>query len=79
MQPPSGWLRRLNLWRMNKSHSKLTDWGLGHVSIQSLHTILDIGCCGGRTVSKLAAIATQGRVVGVNVTHDTRCYAKQSR
>jgi ubiquinone/menaquinone biosynthesis C-methylase UbiE len=63
---PSGWLGRLNLWRMNKSHSKLTDWGLGHVSIQSRDTILDIGCGGGRTVSKLAAIATQGRVVGVD-------------
>ena len=63
---PSGWLGRLNLWRMNKSHSKLTDWGLGHVSIQSHDTILDIGCGGGRTVSKLAAIATQGRVVGVD-------------
>ena len=63
---PSGWLGRLNLWRMNKSHSKLTDWGLGHVSIQSHDIILDIGCGGGRTVSKLAAIATQGRVVGVD-------------
>jgi ubiquinone/menaquinone biosynthesis C-methylase UbiE len=63
---PSGWLGRLNLRRMNKSHSKLTDWGLGHVSIQSHDTILDIGCGGGRTVSKLAAIATQGRVVGVD-------------
>src|SRR5262245_5229019 len=51
---------------MNKSHSKLTDWGLGHVSIQSRDTILDIGCGGGRTVSKLAAIATEGRVVGVD-------------
>ncbi len=63
---PSGLLGRLNLWRMNKSHSKLTDWGLGHVSIQSHDTILDIGCGGGRTISKLAASATQGKVVGVD-------------
>ena len=63
---PSGWLGRLNLSRMNKSHSRLTDWGLGQVSIQFDDTILDIGCGGGRTVSKLAAIATQGRVIGVD-------------
>jgi ubiquinone/menaquinone biosynthesis C-methylase UbiE len=51
---------------MNKSHSQLTDWGLGHVSIRSHDTILDLGCGGGRTISKLAAIATQGKVVGVD-------------
>ena len=51
---------------MNKSHSRLTDWGLGHVSIQPGHTILDIGCGGGRTISKLAAIATEGKVCGVD-------------
>jgi len=51
---------------MNSSHSKLTDWGLSHVSIQPQYTILDIGCGGGRTVSKLAAIVTQGKVFGVD-------------
>ncbi len=48
------------------SHSKLTDWGLKHVSIESDYTILDVGCGGGRTVNKLAAIATQGKVYGVD-------------
>ena len=57
---PEGWLGRLTLWRMNASHSKLTDWGLGHVVIESHYTILDVGCGGGRTVSKLAALATLG-------------------
>jgi Glycosyl-4,4'-diaponeurosporenoate acyltransferase/Methyltransferase domain len=63
---PSGWQGRLNLSRMNTSHSKLSDWGLGHVSIHSHDTILDVGCGGGRTISKLAAIATQGKVVGID-------------
>lgn len=63
---PSGWLGRFTLWRMNVSHSKLTDWGLAHVTIDNHHTILDIGCGGGRTVSKLAAIATLGKVYGVD-------------
>lgn len=51
---------------MNSSHSKLTDWGLGHISIENHDTILDVGCGGGRTVSKLAAIATQGKVYGID-------------
>jgi ubiquinone/menaquinone biosynthesis C-methylase UbiE len=51
---------------MNRGHSKLTDWGLQHVAIQSNATILDIGCGGGRTIQKLAAIALNGMVYGVD-------------
>ena len=65
-QKPRGWLGRFTLWRMNKSHSKLTDWGLSHVAIAPHFTILDVGCGGGRTVSKLAARASQGRVLGID-------------
>lgn len=51
---------------MNAGHSILTDWGLTHVTIQSHFTILDVGCGGGRTVEKLAAIATGGTVYGID-------------
>lgn len=70
-QKPRGWLGRITLWRMNKSHSKLTDWGLSHVSIAPHYTILDVGCGGGRTVGKLAALATQGNVFGVDYSADS--------
>jgi SAM-dependent methyltransferase len=63
---PTGWLGRFNLRTMNKRHSELTDWGLTHVSVGSRDTILDIGCGGGRTVQKLAARATEGKVYGVD-------------
>ena len=65
-QNPSGWLGRLVLWNMNSHHSKVTDWGLSQVSIGSDEIILDVGCGGGRTVSKLAAIATHGKVYGID-------------
>lgn len=65
-QKPRGWLGRLTLWNMNSRHSKVTDWGLGHVSVEKGYTILDVGCGGGRTVSKLAAMAAQGKVYGVD-------------
>ena len=63
---PSGWLGRLNARDMNRRHSELTNWGLGHVSIDIRSTILDVGCGGGRTVQKLAKIAIEGRVCGID-------------
>jgi ubiquinone/menaquinone biosynthesis C-methylase UbiE len=51
---------------MNMSHSAMTDWGLQQVTIQKNAAILDIGCGGGRTVRKLAAMAPDGKVVGLD-------------
>ncbi|HEY5060328.1 MAG TPA: class I SAM-dependent methyltransferase [Gemmatimonadaceae bacterium] len=63
---PRGWIGRLVIWRMNRSHSTLTDWGLRRVSIGERDTILDVGCGGGRTASKLAARASAGTVHGID-------------
>lgn len=68
---PTGWLGRSIVWAMNVSHSKLTDWGLKHVSIERHWTILDVGCGGGRTVHKLAGIAAGGKVYGVDFSEDS--------
>jgi len=65
-QKPTGWLGRLVLRNMNTRHSGVTDWGLSHVSIQKHFMILDVGCGGGRTVSKLAAVVTEGKVYGLD-------------
>src|SRR5579864_34433 len=51
---------------MNSRHSKVTDWGLSHITARAGDMILDVGCGGGKTVSKLAAIATQGKVYGLD-------------
>jgi SAM-dependent methyltransferase len=68
---PKGLFGRLTLWRMNKSHSKLTDWGLTHTTVESQFTVLDVGCGGGRTVSKLAAIAARGKVHGIDYAEES--------
>lgn len=65
-QKPSGWLGRLIVRNMNSRHSKVTDWGLSHVAIKPADRILDVGCGGGRTIGKLAAMANQGKVYGVD-------------
>jgi ubiquinone/menaquinone biosynthesis C-methylase UbiE len=57
---------RFFVWAMNFSHSGLTDCGPKHVEIGKGYTILDVGCGGGRTVEKLAAVATAGRVCGID-------------
>jgi SAM-dependent methyltransferase len=66
VRKPSLWIGRPFAWIMNTSHSDLTDWGLTHVEIDRRFTILDVGCGGGRTLSKLAARAPLGRVDGVD-------------
>jgi SAM-dependent methyltransferase len=65
-QRPSGWFGKFVLWSMNRRHSALTDWGLGHLAIRESDTILDVGCGGGRTLAKLAALARGGVVHGVD-------------
>jgi ubiquinone/menaquinone biosynthesis C-methylase UbiE len=69
---------RFTLWRMNSSHSKLTDWGLASISIEKHYTILDVGCGGGRTVGKLAAITAQGKVYGVDFSEESVAATKKT-
>ena len=77
-QKPTGWLGRLALWNMNSRHSKVTDWGLRHVSIANDYTILDVGCGGGRTLSKLAAMATEGKVYGIDHSEESVATSKRT-
>jgi len=77
-QKPTGWLGRFSLWRMNASHSKLTDWGLRHITVEKRDTILDVGCGGGRTVSKLAAMTTEGRVYGIDHSEESIAASKRT-
>ncbi len=70
-QKPHGWLGRLILRNMNSRHSRVTDWGLSHVSVGKQETILDVGCGGGKTISKLAARASEGKVYGVDFSKES--------
>ena len=63
---PSGWLGRFFLWEMGGRHVGVTDWGLSHIELKPHYTVLDVGCGGGRTISKLAAIVRDGKVFGID-------------
>lgn len=76
-QKPSGWFGRLIVRNMNSRHSKLTDWGLTHVAVKPQDTVLDVGCGGGKTVSKLAALANGGKVFGLDYSDASLAVARK--
>ena len=54
------------LLQMNLTHTGLTTWGLQHVTIGADFNILDVGCGGGKTINRLAAMAPAGKVAGID-------------
>ena len=74
---PKGLLGRLWVRGMNRTHHERTDWGLQHVAIGEEYIVLDVGCGGGRTISKLAKRAPFGKIYGVDISEDSVKVAKQ--
>jgi SAM-dependent methyltransferase len=74
---PRGWLGRFVLWNMNSRHSRVTDWGLSRMTVRPSDIVLDVGCGGGRTVAKLAAMASEGKVYGVDFSPESVAMARK--
>ena len=66
VRKPSGWLGMRMARAMNLSHATMTDWGLQQLTAVKGAAILDVGCGGGRTVQKLASLAPEGTVIGLD-------------
>jgi ubiquinone/menaquinone biosynthesis C-methylase UbiE len=66
VRKPSGWLGRRVVRAMNLSHSTLADWGLQQVEVTKEAAILDVGCGGGSTMQRLAVLASEGKVIGLD-------------
>jgi ubiquinone/menaquinone biosynthesis C-methylase UbiE len=75
---PSGWLGRLVLRNMNSRHSRVTDWGLSHITVDKRSVILDIGCGGGRAIQKFATAAAEGKVRGIDHSPDSVTVASKT-
>lgn len=63
---PQGFWGKMMIKSMNKGHSELTDWALAYLEIKRSYNVLDIGCGGGKTVSKLCKRIGNGKVFGVD-------------
>ncbi len=64
---PKGRFGRIMAKGMNKgAHAKMAVWSLNHVLVKPNDIILDIGCGGGGNVNKLAKIAIEGKVYGID-------------
>ncbi len=74
---PTGVLGRTVAANMNKEHWDLTTWGLKHVNIKPGFVVLDVGCGGGKTISRLARRAAQGKVYGLDQSADMVDYSRQ--
>jgi ubiquinone/menaquinone biosynthesis C-methylase UbiE len=68
---PSGAFGRVIARGMNRAHSPLTRWALGHVEVKNDTVALDVGCGGGKTVDRLATVAVNGWVVGLDYSEDS--------
>ena len=67
---PTGRFGRFVAISMSHGHSKVTKWGLSHVSINKDDKILDIGCGGGKTINTLADRAAEGKIYGIDYSED---------
>lgn len=74
---PSGRFGRFLASVMNIGHANLTRWGLGFIDIARDIDALDIGCGGGRTVERLAGIAVDGKVFGIDYSPDAISVARK--
>ena len=63
---PQGRYGEMMLDRMNESHSPVTEWGLSFLRVSDDARLLDIGCGGGATLARLAGMARQGRIFGID-------------
>ncbi|OPJ63543.1 class I SAM-dependent methyltransferase [Clostridium oryzae] len=74
---PTGHSGKTVVEDMNKSHYELTSWGIKGLNIEKEYTILDAGCGGGVTVGRLAQLASQGEVFGIDYSEDCVKWASQ--
>ena len=64
---PEGFLGSLMVSMMNSGkHSKLAEWGLGHLKLRGDEVAADIGCGGGENLARLCDLLPEGMVIGID-------------
>ncbi|MBU3161154.1 class I SAM-dependent methyltransferase [Clostridium frigoris] len=73
---PTGEIGKIIAEDMNIAHFELTNWGFEKINIKKNDVILDIGCGGGRTVNRMALMATEGKTFGIDYSTDCVKWSK---
>lgn len=68
---PQGRMGRAMLRFMNFCHAPLTNWGLGLIEFQDGWTMLDIGCGGGATLTRLLKRSKDSKVYGIDISQES--------
>lgn len=68
---PQGRMGRAMLRFMNFCHAPLTNWGLGLIDFQDGWTMLDIGCGGGATLTRLLKRSEDSKVYGIDISRES--------
>ena len=63
---PEGEAGAAMLSRMNMSHGPVTEWALSFMDPTGADRLLDIGCGGGATIGRLAKLAPQAKITGLD-------------
>ena len=63
---PRGWVGRFYARLRGVRHAGVTTWGLSHLVVAPQFAILDVGCGGGAAIERLAAMASEGTVHGID-------------
>ena len=63
---------------MNEHHSDVTDWALGFLELKDGNSVLDIGCGGGATLSKIAGMTKSGHIMGVDYSEEKKKMSKDT-
>ncbi len=74
---PTGFQGKKVAAQMNQAHEHLTTWGLKHIKVEPEFVVLDVGCGGGKTISKLARWILQGKVYGIDHSLDMVNYSRE--
>ncbi|MBN1535982.1 MAG: class I SAM-dependent methyltransferase [Anaerolineales bacterium] len=57
---------KIMLWSMNRGHNANASWGISHLSLDKVETILDIGCGGGKNISNLLKLTKKTKIYGID-------------
>jgi ubiquinone/menaquinone biosynthesis C-methylase UbiE len=74
---PNGVQGRAVAGLMNQGHFALSTWGLKHVKVEPNFIVLDVGCGGGRMISRLARRAFEGKVFGIDYSATMVDYSRK--